>query len=70
MLRKNEDLEENAIPKVNPSDLCTVVSEHGEKTRLVSLLASDDSRRIDRVRVSSEIGRIAIAEEEMESRGF
>ena len=35
--RRKDSLEAKAIPKVNPSDLSTVVSAHGEYTLLLSL---------------------------------
>lgn len=37
---KKELLDAKEMPKVNPSDLCTAASPHGENTLFVSLLDS------------------------------
>lgn len=47
---KNDVLEANAIPKLNPSDLCTFASAHGEYKWFVSL-------RDCATRVKDEISR-------------
>ena len=56
LLRKKLFLCENAIPNVKPSDIWTVVSEHGENTPFVSLDSAtndDDDDNVTRTRINS-----------------
>lgn len=43
LLEKNLSFDANAIPNVNPSDLCTVVSMHGENALFVSPANTGDA---------------------------
>ena len=53
LLRKEAFRVENAMPNVNPSDFWTVVSVHGEKTWLLSVLEYDVVARVVRVKMIS-----------------
>lgn len=54
LLKKKDVLAANAIPKVNPSDFCTLASPHGENTLFVSLLDSTNEITVKRTMTRAE----------------
>lgn len=59
LLKKKAVFAAKAIPKVKPSDLCTVASAHGEKTWLLSLLDSTKYAVVEKV-VTTAMSRIVV----------